>query len=387
MILNIPDSRGYYMISIEQINADSKRERNEFINFHYQLYKSCPQWVPPFRADIRAMMDRTKHPYYEHSDADFFIARKDGKMVGRIAMLENKPFNEYHGTTEAQFYLFDSIDDKEVFEALFETGADWAKKRGLNAIVGPKGFSPFNGYGMLYEGFEHRQMMTMMNYNYPYYIKQMEDLGFEMAVDFVSTYIESTNSELPEKVMRVAERIIEKKKFELKKFKSKKELISWADPIGQAYNDTFVNNWEYYPLTKNEISFAMKDILMVAVPDLMKIITYEGKVAGFLLAFPDVSKALQRHNGRLTPWGILDMMQEMKRTKWVSLNGVGILPEYHGRGGNALLYYAMRNIVLDYGFEHIEQTQMADTAVMVRKDMVTLGADIYKKHRVYHKDI
>ena len=259
------------MISIEQINADSKRERNVFIGFHYQLYKSCPQWVPPFRADIHAMMDRNKHPYYEHSDAEFFIAKKDGKMVGRIAVLENKPFNKYHETNEAQFYLFDSIDDKEVFEALFETAFDWAKKRGLTAIVGPKGFSPFNGYGMLYEGFEQRQMMTMMNYNYPYYIEHMEALGFERAVDFVSTYIPSTGSELPEKVMRVAERIIEKKKFELKKFKSKRELISWADPIGQAYNDTFVNNWEYYPLTQNEISFAMKDILMVAVPDLMKL--------------------------------------------------------------------------------------------------------------------
>jgi hypothetical protein len=375
------------MISIEQINPDSRKERNVFINFHYQLYKGCPQWVPPFRTDIHAMMDRKKHPFYEHSDADFFIAKKDGKMVGRIAVLENKPFNKYHGTTEAQFYLFDSIDDNEVFEALFETAAEWAKKRGLTAIVGPKGFSPFNGYGMLYEGFDRRQMMTMMNYNYPYYISHMEALGFERAVDFVSTYIPSSNSELPEKVMRVAERIIEKKKFEVKQFKSKKELISWADPIGQAYNDTFVNNWEYYPLTKNEISFAMKDILMVAVPDLMKIITYEGKIAGFLLAFPDVSEALQRHNGRLTPWGILDMMREMKRTKWVSLNGVGILPEYHGRGGNALLYYAMRNIVVDYGFDHIEETQMADTAIMVRKDMITLGADIYKKHRVYHKDI
>ncbi|MBI9051306.1 MAG: hypothetical protein JEZ00_17920 [Anaerolineaceae bacterium] len=375
------------MISIEQINADSKKERRAFVNFHYQLYQSCPQWVPPFRVDIDTMLNKNKHPFYEHSDAESFLAKRDGKIVGRITVLENMPYNKYHQKNEAQFYLFDGIDDKEVFESLFSTAFDWAKQRGLTSLVGPKGFSPFNGYGMLYEGFEHHQMMTMMNYNYPYYIEQMEAIGFEQAVDFVSTYLPSTGTALPEKVMRVAERIIEKKKFKVKKFASKKELISWADPIGQAYNDTFVNNWEYYPLTKNEITFAMKDILMVAVPDLMKIITYEDQVVGFLLAFPDVSKALQRHGGRLTPWGILDMMLEMKRTKWVSLNGVGIIPEYQGRGGNALLYYEMEKIVRDYGFEHIEETQMADTAVMVRKDMITLGAEIYKKHRVFKIDI
>lgn len=375
------------MISIEQLDTTSRKQRKEFVNFHYELYKGCPQWVPPFRADIDVMMNRDKHPFYEHSDADFFLAKRDGKVVGRIAVLENKPFNKYHEKNEAQFYLFDSIDDKEVFEILFETAFEWGRKRGLTSLVGAKGFSPFNGYGILAEGFEHRQMMTMMNYNYPYYPQYLEEMGFTMAVDFVSTYIPRASAVLPEKVNLVAERLIERKKFKVKEFKSKKELISWADPIGEAYNDTFVNNWEYYPLTKNEISFAMKDILMVAVPDLMKIITYEDQVIGFLLAFPDVSKALQRYNGYLTPWGILDMLLEMKRTKWVSLNGVGVLPEYHGRGGNALLYYEMAKIIRDYGFDHIEETQMADTAVMVRKDMITLGAEIYKRHRVYKIDI
>jgi GNAT superfamily N-acetyltransferase len=375
------------MISIELLDTTSRKQRNEFVNFHYDLYKNCPQWVPPFRADIHVMMNRKKHPFYEHSDADFFLAKKDGKVVGRIAALENKPFNKYQNKNEAQFYLFDSIEDQEVFDALFEAAFEWAKKRGLTSLVGPKGFSSFNGYGIQVEGFEHRQMMTMMNYNYAYYPRLMEGMGFTMAVDFVSTYIPRDSAVLPEKVTRVAERIIEKQKFKVKEFKSKKELISWADPIGEAYNNTFVNNWEYYPLTKNEITFAMKDIMMVAVPDLMKIITYDDVVIGFLLAFPDVSKALQRHNGYLTPWGLIDMLLEMKRTKWVSLNGVGILPEYHGRGGNALLYYEMAKIIRESGFEHIEETQMADTAVMVRKDMITLGAEIYKKHRVYKIDI
>ena len=175
--------------------------------------------------------------------------------------------------------------------------------------------------------------------------------------------------------------------FEVKNFETKSELKKWAWRIGQAYNKTFINNWEYYPFTENEIKFVVDQLITVADAKLIKLILHKGDVVGFLLAFPDVSAALQRGKGRITPWGIVDIMMEMKRTKWVSLNGVGVLPEYQGRGGNALMYAEMEKTIKDFGFIHAEQTQMADTAVQVRKDMITIGAEIYKRHRVYHKDI
>ncbi len=122
-------------------------------------------------------------------------------------------------------------------------------------------------------------------------------------------------------------------------------MISWAKRIGEAYNKTFVNNWEYYPLTDNEIKFALDNIITVVDPKLLKIITHNDDVVGFLIAFPDVSAALQRANGNLNPLSLADLLLEMKRTKWVSLNGAGVLPEYHGRGGNALLYYEMEKTI------------------------------------------
>ncbi|MBE0695438.1 MAG: hypothetical protein IH586_00790, partial [Anaerolineaceae bacterium] len=155
------------MIDIQKIDTSSKDQVHQFVQFHYDLYAKHEQWVPPFYSDIEAMLNRKKHPFYEHSDGDFFIARRGGEVVGRVGVLENKAFNKYHDTRKANFYLFDSIDDQEVTNSLFEAAFDWCKKRNLDTMVGPKGLSLFDGYGIQIEGNEHRQMMTMMNYNYP----------------------------------------------------------------------------------------------------------------------------------------------------------------------------------------------------------------------------
>lgn len=134
------------------IDSKDKREVERFINFHYDLYKGTPNWTPPFRNDIKLMFDQVKHPYYEHSQADFIVAEDNGKLVGRIAAMVNNPYNEYHKVKNAQFYLFDSINDQEVADGLFEAAYDWSRQRGLTRIVGPKGFSGFDGYGIVVEG-------------------------------------------------------------------------------------------------------------------------------------------------------------------------------------------------------------------------------------------
>ncbi|MEJ5313172.1 MAG: hypothetical protein WHS45_02215 [Anaerolinea sp.] len=373
------------MLTIQQVDTRSREQVHRFIQFHYDLYRGTPQWVPPFYSDIRLMLDREKHPFYEHSDGDFFMALRGKEVVGRIAILENRPFNEYHQCKKAQFYLFDCINDLEVARALFDRAAEWCKARGLTEIVGPKGLSAFDGYGILVEGFEHRQMMTMMNYNFDYYPKLMEALGFEKEVDFVSAYINRENFQLPEKMHEVARRVIERGKFKVVNFRNKKELVAWAPKIGEAYNRAFVNNWEYYPLSPREVKFILDNLLMVAVPELIKIITYNDEVVGFLFGFPDISAALQRQGGRITPWGLIDFMLEMKRTKFISLNGVGVLPEYHGRGGNVLLYAEMAKFLENSRFTEGELTQMAETAVQIRKDILVAGSKPWKNHRVYHK--
>ncbi len=372
-------------LTVTQIDSRNKAQARRFVDFHYRLYAGQPNWVPPFRTDIFLMLNKDKHPFYEHSDADFFLAERDGEVVGRIAALENRPFNKYHGTRQASFYLFDVIDDLEVATALFERVFEWARGRGLNALVGPKGFSAFDGYGIQVEGFEHRQMMNMMNYNFPYYPRLMEALGFEKEVDFVSCYLSAEAFHLDPRIYRIAERARKRSGLEVRQFDTKKALRVWAERIGKTYNDTFVENWEYYPLTEREIKFLVDNLMLVANPKLIKLVTRGEDVVGFLFGFPDVSAAMQRAKGHLYPWNIVDLLLEMRRTKWVSLNGAGILPRYQGRGGNALLYVEMEKTVRDFGFLHADLTQVAETAVQMRRDLVNVGGKEYKNHRVFRK--
>jgi len=375
------------MLTIEKLDLSSRQAVRDFIFFPFRLYKDCPQWVPPFPGDIQVMMDKTKHPFYDHSEAEFFVARHGKEIVGRIAALENRAYNKQHESKQAQFYLFETIDDAQVAQALFDCVFEWGKARGLDAVVGPKGFSAFDGYGVQVKGFEHRQMMTMMNYNYPYYPTLLENAGFTKEVDFVSCYLRKDTFVIPDKVREVARRVQEKGTFKVAEFKTKGDLKKWVKRIGVTYNKTFVQNWEYYPLTERELSFMLDNVMMVADPRLIKAILHEDEVIGFLFAFPDVSAALQRQRGHLHPIALADIMLDFKRTNWVSLNGAGVLPEYHGRGANALLYAEMERTLTDYQFIHAELTQVAESAIQMRKDLATIGGEEYKNHRVYRHAI
>lgn len=376
------------MLIIEKVDLANKSQVKRFVQFPHRLYKDCPQWVPPLNVDAYAQLDPKKHPFYEHSDVEFFLAVRDGRDVGRIAAIENKPFNQYHGTKESDFYFFECENDLEAATALFNTVFEWTKKRGLNRVVGPKGMGPLDGYGVQIFGHEHRQTMTMLNHNFPYYQQLVEAQGFEKEVDFVSCYLPADQFKIPERVERIAERVMERNHLQVKRFKNKKEMLQWAPRIGKAYNAAFVRNWEYYPLTPREVEFVVNNIMMIADHRLIKIITHDEDVVGFLFAFPDVSAALQRAKGSLNPLSLIDLMIDMRRTDTVSGNGIGILPEFQGHGGNAMLYYEMGKTLLDFQqFVHVEMTQVAETTHQMRADLKNLNGVEYKNNRVYHKDL
>lgn len=375
------------MYTIEKIDTNNKTQVRQFVQLPYRLYAGNQQWVPPLFIDAETQLNRKKHPFYEHSDADFFLAFRDGRIVGRVAALENRRFNEYHGTRQAQFYLFDCENDPMAASALLDRVFEWAHQRKLDTIIGPKGFGVLDGYGLLIEGYEHRQMMTMMNYNHAYYIDLIEANGFHKEVDFISCHLDAKIFRLPERIHRIADRVQQRGTLKVSRFRTKRDLRAWADRIGQAYNKSFINNWEYYPLTDREIAFLLENLLTIADPRLIKIITHDEEAVGFLFGFPDLSAALQRAKGRLLPFGLIDLLLEMRRTKWIALNGAGILPEFQGRGGNALLYSEMEKTIRDYDFLHADLTQVAETAVQMRNDLVNIGGKPYKNHRVYIRHI
>ena len=371
------------MMTIQQVDTTDRRQVRRFVELPYRLYAGHSQWVPPIRGDIRMMLNKGKHPFYEHSDADFFIAEQDGEVVGRIAALENRSYNQFHDAHRANFYLFECIHDQATAAALVDRVVAWARSRGLTELVGPKGFGVLDGYGLLVDGFEHRQMMTMMNYNYPYYPEMLDAMGFTKEVDFVSCYIGVDTFELPERVHRIARRVMERGSLEIQRFSRASEIKAWLGRIREAYNRAFVGNWEFNPISERETRFIYDNAIALSDPRLIKIIVHGDEMVGFLFGFPDVSAALQRAKGRLTPWALADLLLERRRTKWLALNGAGLVPEFHGVGGNALLYAEMENTIREQQFEHADLTQVAETAVQMRHDLENVGGRMYKNHRVY----
>lgn len=374
-------------MNIIKIDTSNRQQVERFIRLPFRLYRGSEQWVPTLLIDSRLQLNRQKHPFYEHSDADFLLAEQGGQDVGRISVLENRRYNQHRGEHTAFFYHFECVEDASVAQALFERAFEAARQRGLSKMVGPKGIGILDGMGMLVEGFEQRAAMTMMAYNPAYYPRFAEAAGFEKEVDFVSCYLNTDTFILPERVHSIADKVKQRGKLRVVTFRNKAELRALAPKIGRAYNDAFVENWEYAPITDAELRLVIKDLLSIADPKLIKIIMHDDDVVGFLFAFPDLSAAIQRSKGRLLPFGIVDLLLEYRRTNWVIVNGAGILPQFQGRGGNALLYSEMEKTIRGAGYQHADLTQIAETAVQMRRDLENLGGQPYKNHRVYRRTL
>ncbi len=371
-------------LNIATVDTSSRRDVDRFILLPWAIYQGTPQWVPPFVDDTRLMLNRKKYPFYQHSDADFFVALRDGKPVGRIAVLDNRHYNQHWGSHTAFFYLFDAFDDAGAAAALFAQIEQWAKGRGLDKIVGAKGFLQGDGIGVLVEGFEHHPAVGIP-YNHAYYGKLIEAAGYLPQRDFLSAYLPG-KTVLPERLHQIAAKMMERRGFSIRTFANKKELTAWIPRIVQTYNDTFVNNWEFNPVTEAEAKVIGDRLLQIADPRLIKLVMKGDDIAGFLFGFPDISDGIRKANGRLWPLGWIHLLRDMKRTKWINLNGAGILAPYRGLGVNAILYVEMEKTMHSGGFDHADLVQMEEHVLTV-EDTKTMGGTIYKKHRIYEKTI
>lgn len=376
------------MVDVVEAARPGDRAGRGFIAFPYQLYCDSSCWIPPLRRGMKKIIAR-RHPFFEHSEGAFYTAFEGTRPVGRIGVFKNELYNEKHKTRAADFFFFDSIDSEEVSGALFETAERWAKKRDLNRMIGPMFSAASGGNGVLVEGFEHRAAMTMAGYNFPYYAGLIENRGYAKRRDYLSASIDARQFRMPEKISRIGELTVKRGHFEVLEFSSKRELAKLAHTLGEIHNQTLGSFNETHNLTEREIDVLRKELLSVADPALFKILAYDGRVAGFLFAFHDLSAALQRGRGRLTPIGILRLIRESKKAKEVIINGIGILPEYQRLGGNALLYTQLERTVRENvkGAGHCDLVQIAETTWLMMKDLEKLGARIHKRHRLYEKDL
>ena len=373
-------------MDIVKIDTSNKRDVRRFLNFPFELYHHTPQWVPPFESDARRMLDRRRHPFYQHSDADFFLALKTDRIVGRLGVLENRHYNEFNHTRTALFYLYEAEDDFEISRGLFNAAFDWATARGLTEVYGPKGFTALDGMGLLVKGFEHRPALGIP-YNPVYYLQHLEALGFVKIHDVVSGYLDARNLVFPDKIHQVAELVQKRRGLRIARYKTRRDLRSLIAPLKQLYNDSLGGTVDNMPLTDAEVKMMADQLLMFADPRLIKIVMKDDLPVGFSFAYPDVSAAVQRTKGRLWPFGWIDLLIELKRTKWVNLNGAGIIEKYRGNGGTALLWSEMYKSVVEGGFHQADIVQIGADNDKMQREIGSLGIDFYKTHRLYRKQL
>jgi hypothetical protein len=373
------------MVQVVQIDTRKARDARRFVRFAFDLYRDSSYWVPPVVSDAVKQVRPQHNPYFDHSEADFFLAMQGKEVVGRIAVLDNRRYNEYHKRRDGFFYLFDTIDDQDVADALYGTAFDWCRARGLERIIGPKGFVVFEGYGLLKEGFDYLPSMGIP-YNYEYYCRLTENAGLEKEIDFNSFYFSIPGFKLPERVSRLAANIEERRGIRARNFKSKAEVRAAVASVVGAYNSTFTDNWEYVPITQKEADAVAVQMLQITRPEMVKVVVnQDDEIVGFLLAFINVGKALQRCRGRVFPFGWIHLLRELRRSEYLDINGMGILEEYRGLGGNIIMYNELYKSCHVGQFRHAEMVQMADLVVNMLSDAHTLGGTRRKVHRVYRK--
>jgi hypothetical protein len=337
------------------------------------------------RSDLRAILNKSAHPFYEHSEADFFIAEQKGKVLGRIGVISNSRANQANNQNSAYFYFFESIDDSSVSNLLFDRVKDWANSRGHDLLYGPKGLLQGDGIGLLVEGFEYVPAVGIA-YNFPYYDKLVKQAGLNKKYDYFSGYLD-TSTGLSERIKRIAERVKERYGFWVRDFETKDEIMAVAPELRVVYNKAFGGSEGFSPITEEEIKVIAKRMLSIADPRLIKLVYKEDKIIGFLFSYPNICRGLQKTNGRMFPFGWFHIMREFKTTRYMDTNGIGILPEYQGLGPTAVIYAELEKSFREFNFEFIETVQTREDNIASLGESSLFSMDWVKTHRVYELDL
>ncbi len=375
-------------VEIRVIPKDKKSLR-KFVQFGTDFYKGNDYFVPPLLMDDVNTLSPDKNPAFDFCDAEYFMAFRDGKPVGRIVAIIHKLSNEQRGKKEMRFGFVEFIDDEEVSRALFDAAIKWGKERGMTSIIGPLGFSDMDYEGMLVEGFEEVSTMATI-YNYPYYPKHLERMGFEKRADWVE-FSMTVPDAIPEKHQRIAEIVKKKYGLQIVKYKSAKKAVEEIGrPLFELVNEAYADLFEFTQLTDRQIDHYVKYYIRMLRLDLLTVIKdAEGNLIGIGVALPSLSRALQKAHGRMFPFGWWHLMRAMyfNITDTVDLLLVAIKPEYQSKGVNALLFTDLIPYFQKFKFKYAESNPELELNTKVQSQWQYFETRQHKRRRAFGKEI
>ncbi len=372
-------------MSVEVREVSTPKERRLFIYFPERLYeKRYPQWVHPIYKGQHEFFNPRKHNAWNFSDAALFLAWRSGKVVGRVMSIINHRLNEFHNIKEARFGYFDCIDDGEVARALLSAARNWVRERGYTYIVGPLGFANTDLQGMLVEGFEERASVGDA-WHPPYTHKLVEAAGFRKEVDWVTYYVDFTC--LPAVYAKIARRVLSRNRYRLVEFAHRREFKPWIKPVFVLMNEAYGSLHGFSPLTDAEIDKVVRDYLPILDPRFGKLITLDEEVVAFAVGVPDVSAGIRAARGRLFPFGIFSVLRARKRSRRLDMILGAIKQGHRGRGLDVVMANALYVSARKAGITHADSHNELESNTAMRGEMEKAGGRIYKRHRLYRKEL
>jgi GNAT superfamily N-acetyltransferase len=378
------------MASVTIRPVRSRRELKRFVKVPFALHRASEQWVPPLVFERMQFLDRKKNPWFEHGEAEFFLAERDGEDVGRISAHLDRRWDEFQGGKDAMFGFFEAAEDPEVVRALFDAASEWALARGRERLLGPMDFTTNDEIGILIEGFE-RKPMILEPWHPPYYQRLIEAEGFGKAMDVLMWELRMGELKEGEKfdpsIHEAAEKALHGEGITIRNMR-KREMAGEVRRFMDVYNEAWGDNWGFVPITDAEVEFQAKNLKQVLDEEWTFMAEKDGEVVGAALTLPDVNQVMDGLNGRLLPFGWAKFLLGKRKIDRVRVFALGVKHDYRHTGVAAGLY--LEHIKLAALPDKIHWGEMGwilETNKPMNRAMEGMGGKIVKKYRLYERSL
>ncbi|RLE09962.1 MAG: hypothetical protein DRJ06_01865 [Candidatus Aminicenantes bacterium] len=374
-------------MAIEIKPISSRRDLKTFIYLPAKIHQGHRYWVPPIYQDEWKYFDPKKNKAFSYCATIRLLAFRQKEAVGRIMGIINHRYNEYRQEKAARFGYLEAGPDKEVIAALLKAVEDWARQKGMEKIVGPYGFTDQDPEGFMVKGFDNRATIATY-YNFEWMPKMVEELGYTKDIDYY-VYKVNVPDEIPDFYRKIYQRVLKKGDFRVLEFRKRKELKPWIKPVLSLMNECYSQSeiYGYTPLDEEEMEALAKRYLPILNPRFVKVVIQGEEVVAFIVGIPDMTEGIIKARGKLFPFGFIHILRAAKKTKQLDLLLGAVKEPFRGKGLDVLMGIKMLESAKELGFEVIDSHHEMETNVRVRAEMERMGGQVYKKFRVYKKQL
>ncbi len=369
-------------ITLEKV--ETKAHREAFIRFQWEIYRGNPSWVPPLLMERRDFFNPKVNPFFKHGHVEMYVAKRDGRIVGRIAAIEDTNYNKFHGAKVCSWGCWEQVEDVSVTEALMSKVREFATARGLTSLLGPMNFTTNQDCGLLVDSFD-RPPYLLMTYNPPYYERLLLASGHRKAKDLWAWDID-VKEPVPERVARLAEKFRKREGLVVRPI-DVKNLATEINKIKRIYNEAWEANWGAVPMTDDEFHHMAKEMKQLVEPSLFLMAEVQNEPVAFAMTMPDINRALAKIDGRLFPFGLIKLLWHARRIKACRLIALGIRKEYRKRGIDAVLYHDTKVNAQKLGFTDGEVSWTLEDNDLINRAIELMGAKRSKTYRMYEAPV